>query len=53
MDQTAILNHQFTVAAYAITWIIQLSYVAWLALKWRAVKKAEKLTTAGADGGKR
>lgn len=49
MDQEAILNHEFTVAAYAITWIIQLGYAAWLALKWRAVKKAEKSTAAGAD----
>ena len=38
MDQRAILDHQFTVAAYAITWAIQLGYVAWLALKWRAQK---------------
>jgi hypothetical protein len=40
MDQRAILDHQFTVAAYAITWAIQLGYVAWLALKWRAQKRA-------------
>ena len=42
MDQTAVLNHQFTVAAYAITWIIQLGYVAWLAFKWRAEKNKAK-----------
>jgi hypothetical protein len=36
MDQRAILDHQFTVSAYAITWIIQLGYLAWLAVKWRA-----------------
>jgi hypothetical protein len=40
MDQRAILDHQFTVAAYAITWAIQLGYVAWLTLKWRAQKRA-------------
>ena len=40
MDQRAILNHQFTVAAYAITWIIQLGYLAWLAVKWRARKRS-------------
>jgi hypothetical protein len=40
MDQTAILNHQFTVAAYSITWAIQLGYVAWLALKWWSQKRA-------------
>jgi threonine/homoserine/homoserine lactone efflux protein len=39
MDQRAILDHQFTVAAYAITWIIQLGYLAWLAVKWRARKR--------------
>jgi hypothetical protein len=39
MDQRAILDHQFTVAAYAITWAVQLGYVAWLAMKWRAQKR--------------
>ena len=45
MDQRAILDHQFTVAAYAITWAIQLSYVAWLGLKWRAQKRDAARTT--------
>ncbi|MGD0801401.1 MAG: hypothetical protein ABR906_08805 [Terracidiphilus sp.] len=40
MDDTAILNHQFLVAAYAITWAIQLGYLAWLGLRWRAQKRA-------------
>ena len=40
MDQRAILDHQFTVAAYAITWAIQLGYVAWLAFRWRAQRRA-------------
>ena len=39
MDQAAILNHQFRVAAYVVTWAIQLGYVAWLAAKWRAQKR--------------
>jgi len=39
MDQRAILDHQFLVAAYAVTWAIQLGYVAWLCLKWRAQKR--------------
>ena len=39
MDQKAILDHEFMVAAYVITWVIQLGYVAWLALKWRAQKR--------------
>ena len=40
MDQAAILDHQFRIAAYVVTWVIQLSYVAWLALRWRAQKRA-------------
>ncbi len=39
MDQAAILDHQFRVAAYVITWVIQLSYLAWLGLRWRAQKR--------------
>ena len=39
MDQRAILDHQFVVAAYVITWAIQLGYVAWLGLKWRAQRR--------------
>jgi hypothetical protein len=42
MDPAAILDHQFRVAAYAITWVIQLSYLAWLGLKWRAQKRAAR-----------
>jgi hypothetical protein len=38
MDTRAILDHQFVVAAYAVTWIIQLGYLAWLGMKWRAQK---------------
>jgi hypothetical protein len=40
MDQKAILDHQFLVAAYAITWAIQLGYLAWLGLRWRSQKRA-------------
>ena len=32
MDQAAILDHQFVVAAYTVTWAIQLGYLAWLGL---------------------
>jgi hypothetical protein len=39
MDQAAILDHQFRVVAYAVTWCIQLGYLAWLAMKWRAQKR--------------
>lgn len=40
MDQAAILDHEFRVAAYIVTWVIQLSYVAYLGLKWRSQKRA-------------
>jgi threonine/homoserine/homoserine lactone efflux protein len=39
MDQGAALDHEFTVAAYTITWVVQLGYLAWLGFKWRAQKK--------------
>ena len=39
MDPRAILDHQFTAAAYTITWTIQLGYLAWLAFKWRAQRR--------------
>ena len=39
MDHKAILDHQFLVAAYAVTWILQLGYLAWLGLRWRAQKR--------------
>jgi hypothetical protein len=49
MDPKAILDHQFTVGAYVITWAIQLGYVAWLGLKW----KAQKRDAARSRGGSR
>jgi hypothetical protein len=39
MDQAAILDHQFVAAAYAITWAIQLGYLGYLGLKWRAARR--------------
>lgn len=39
MDRAAILNHQFLVAAYTLTWILQLGYLAWLGIKWRTEKR--------------
>ncbi|HUY95907.1 MAG TPA: hypothetical protein VMU71_11435 [Terracidiphilus sp.] len=35
------LNHLFRQAAYSITWAIQLGYLAWLGLKWRAEKQMD------------
>ena len=43
MDQRAILDHQFVVAAYTITWVVQLVYLAWLGMKWRAQKRNAQL----------
>ena len=42
MDQADILNHQFVAAAYIITWVLQLGYVAYLGLKWRAEKRKSR-----------
>lgn len=42
MDQRAILDHEFVVAAYTVTWVIQLGYLAWLGLKWRAENREAK-----------
>lgn len=39
MDQAALLDHQFRVAAYVVTWTVQLVYLAWLAVKWRSQKR--------------
>jgi hypothetical protein len=39
MDQAAILDHQFRVAAYVITWCIQIGYLAFLGIRWRALKR--------------
>jgi hypothetical protein len=42
MNQSAVLDHQFTVAAYVLTWAIQLGYLAWLGLRWRAQKRSAR-----------
>jgi hypothetical protein len=42
MDQRTILDHQFVVAAYTVTWVIQLGYLAFLTLKWRTEKRKER-----------
>jgi hypothetical protein len=39
MDPAAILDHQFRVAAYVVTWVIQLSYLAFLGVKWWSMKR--------------
>ncbi len=47
MDPRAVLDHQFTVAAYVITWVLQLGYLAWLGMKWRAEKRNARLRERG------
>jgi hypothetical protein len=45
MDQAATLDHQFVVAAYCVTWALQLGYLTYLGLRWRAEKRdAERRT---------
>jgi threonine/homoserine/homoserine lactone efflux protein len=39
MDRAAILDHEFVIAAYVVTWVIQLGYLSWLGVKWRAEKR--------------
>jgi hypothetical protein len=38
MDIAERLNHEFTVGAYAVTWLIQLGYLALLGRKWFSMK---------------
>jgi len=45
MDQRTILDHQFVVIAYTITWGVQLTYLAWLGIKWRAEKRRARLNS--------
>ena len=35
-----VIDHHFVVAAYTVTWVVQLTYLARLALKWRSQKRA-------------
>jgi hypothetical protein len=39
MQQAAILDHHFRVAAYVITWAVQLGYLTRLGLKWRLQRR--------------
>lgn len=39
MDERNLLDHQFVAAAYTVTWVIQLGYLAWLGFKWRSEKR--------------
>jgi hypothetical protein len=37
-----IIDHHFVVAAYTVTWTLQLGYLTWLAFKWRDQKRSEQ-----------
>jgi len=39
MSPAEILDHQFVTAAYTVTWVLQLGYLAWLGFKWRSEKR--------------
>jgi hypothetical protein len=43
MDERTILDHQFVTAAYVVTWVIQLGYLAYVGLKWRAEKRKSRM----------
>ena len=40
MDIAAQIDHQFVVAAYIITWVLQLGFLFYVGMKWRAEKRA-------------
>jgi hypothetical protein len=42
MDPREVLDHQFVTAAYIVTWVIQLGYLAFLGLKWRTEKRKSR-----------
>ena len=33
------MAHRHLILAYALTWVLQLSYAAYLAVKWRSEKR--------------
>ena len=49
MDQAALIDHEYVVAAYTVTWLLQLGYLAWLGLKWRAEKRAAERRARNAN----
>ncbi len=44
-SRSAAIDHHFVVAAYTITWTIQLGYLIWLGLKWRSQQREAARTT--------
>ncbi len=47
----ALRDHLYMHAAYAVTWAIQLGYLAWVGMKWRALKcEAERMGSLNPPG---
>jgi hypothetical protein len=40
------LGHHHLIAAYCFTWGLQLAYLAYVGLKWRALAKADRNSSA-------
>jgi hypothetical protein len=38
----SLLGHHHLIAAYCFTWGLQLAYLAYVALKWRSLAKADR-----------
>jgi hypothetical protein len=36
------MAHRHLVLAYVLTWVLQLGYVAYLAVKWRSEKRSDR-----------
>jgi threonine/homoserine/homoserine lactone efflux protein len=47
------LFHRHLVAAYAVTWIIQVSYLAYAAWKWTTARRAQRAAGQGLPSPKR
>ena len=39
METAAHIDRQFVIAAYIITWVLQLGFLVYVGLKWRAEKR--------------
>jgi hypothetical protein len=46
-DASKLIDHHFVVAGYTVTWVIQLSYLTWLGLKWCNQKRAAERLDEG------
>lgn len=42
MDARAVLDHEFMVAAYGVTWALQLGYLLRLGLMWLGQQRSQR-----------